>query len=136
MRKIIFVLILLPMATTAFAQDASLTVFSDMPGIKFRLYLNGEKQNNFFQKKMELDSLQAGAYKVRVSFKRNGVADVMTEAALESGKRTLISIEKKKPLKQKFQRIGRKIGNKLNKEEGKNLKDPYYLKEVTGKEED
>lgn len=112
------------------AQDAALTVFSDMPGVKFRVYLNGEKQNNFHQEKLKLNKISPGQYKLVVSFKQERIADCILKTELKSGEKRSISVEKKKPLKRKLQRIGRNIGNKLNKEEGSNLSDPYYLEDL------
>ena len=130
MKHLFLLTIALLFATGLLAQHAALTVFSDMPGVKFRVYLNGEKQNNFHQEKLKLDDLAPGKYKLIVSFKQERIADCILKTKLEAGKERIISVEKKKPLKRKLQRIGRNIGNKLNKEEGSDLSDPYYLEDL------
>ena len=134
MKKIIivFALVIMPLFMTA--QSSNLIILTDKPNVEFRVYLNGDKQNNFFQKKIEIEDLEAKTYMVRLSFKGENLADITREVELDANHEKSFAIKQKGALKQKFQKIGRNIGNSMNDKEDSDLIAPYELKKISNVE--
>ena len=116
MNKLLFsILIIFLVYAKAEAQKSSLIFFSDENNSNFRVFLNGQKQNHFFQRKIEIKELSAKKYKIRIVFEKDSIADIDEVIKIDDASEKTIAIIAKSNFDRKVDKIGRKINHSLFK---------------------
>jgi len=139
MRNSIFTIgIMLLVQFTAVGQTSSIKIFTNTDEAKFKIYFQGEVQNNLPIKEINFDSLNyTKTYEIVISFTKDTIADIEHEIFLLKDEHKEFEIKKKATISKKSAKIGRKIGKflrigKHDKEEI--LYDVFYLDDVTKSE--
>ena len=97
-------------------QTSSIKIFTKNDEAKFRIYFQGEVQNNFPIKEISFDSLNYNnEYKIIISFTKDTIADIVPEIHLLKDEHKEFEIKKKTTILRKSSKVGRKIGKLLNK---------------------
>jgi len=134
-KKIIFAILFCLIIAKVDAQKSKFIFFSDENNSSFRVYLNGQKQNNFFQRRIEIDSLTPKKYKVRIVFQQDSIADIDEVIKLDAGIDKTIAIVEKSKLSRKVGKIERKINRSLFKDgslgDEKKLKDFFSIQIIS-----
>ena len=125
-------------AQLVFPQTASIKIFTNSDDAKFRIYFQGELQNNFPVKEMSFDSLNhKNVYKIIISFTADSIADINEEIYLLKDEHKVFEIKKKNEIREKSAKFGRKVGKllKVGKHDKEDiLWDVYYLDDITESE--
>jgi len=119
-------------------QTASIKIFTKTDEAKFRIYYQGEIQNNLPIKEISFDSLShTEKYKVVISFTKDTIADIVAEIFLLEDEQKEFEIKKKATISKKSAKFGRKVGKMLkigNHDKEEILYDVFYLDDVTKSE--
>ena len=139
MRNSIFtILILLAVNFTIVGQTSSIKIFTKTDEAKFRIYFQGEIQNNLPIKEITFDSLNyKNKYEIIISFTKDTIADIVPEIYLLKDEHKEYEIKKKPTISKKSAKVGRKIGKFFkigNHDKEEILYDVFYLDEVTKSE--
>ena len=139
MKNSIFtILILLALNFIVVGQTSSIKIFTKTDEAKFRIYFQGEIQNNLPIKEITFDSLNyKNKYEIIISFTKDTIADIVPEIYLLKDEHKEYEIKKKTTISKKSAKVGRKIGKFFkigNHDKEEILYDVFYLDEVTKSE--
>ena len=136
MKNLFFtIIILLTAQITIKGQTSSIKIFTKADEAKFKIYFQGEIQNNLPIKVITFDSLNhKDKYEIIISFTKDTIADIVQEIYLLKDEYKEYEIKKKATISKKSAKVGRKIGKffKIGKHDKEEiLYDVFYLDEVT-----
>ncbi|MEN8121967.1 MAG: hypothetical protein ABFS35_16575 [Bacteroidota bacterium] len=139
MKNLFFTIIILFVAQISMiGQTSSIKIFTKTAEAKFRIYFQGEIQNNLPIKEITFDSLNyKDKYEIIISFTKDTIADIVQEIYLLKDEHKEYEIKKKATISKKSAKVGRKIGKFLkigNHDKEEILYDVFYLDEVTKSE--
>ena len=139
MKNLIFIfLIMLTAQLNGFGQTSSIKIFTNTDEAKFRIYYQGEIQNNLPIKEITFDSLNhTEKHTIIISFTKDTIADITQEILLLKDEQKEFEIKKKVTISRKSAKFGRKVGKllKIGKHENEEiLYDVFYLDDVTKSE--
>ncbi len=139
MRNLFFVIIIMVIAqVNIIGQTASIKIFTNTDEAKFRIYYQGEIQNNIPTKEITFDSLShTQKYNVIISFTKDTIADIVADIYLLEDEQKEFEIKKKATISKKSAKFGRKVGKFLkigNHDKEEILYDVFYLDDVTKSE--
>ncbi len=136
--SILIILIMFIAQINTIGQTASIKIFTKTDEAKFRIYYQGEIQNNLPIKEISFDSLShTEKYKVVISFTKDTIADIVAEIFLLEDEQKEFEIKKKATISKKSAKFGRKVGKMLkigNHDKEEILYDVFYLDDVTKSE--
>lgn len=133
MKKTSILLLLIFVCSGVFAQDQKLKIYTKKDEAKFRVYLDGVKQNNFFQDEFEFD-IDTTTVEMRLSFADSTAADIIKNVVFLEGQKRIFEVKMKPGLIRKISKTGRKIGKKTEMDEHQlegEVYDIFYLKDRT-----
>jgi len=139
MKHSLSILIVLIFAQFAvIGQTSSIKIFTKTDEAKFRIYYQGEIQNNLPIKEITFDSLShTEKYNIVISFTKDTIADIVEEIYLLKDEHKELEIKKKATISRKSGKFGRKVGKFLkigNHDKEEILYDVFYLEDVTKSE--
>ena len=133
MKQFILILFTAVLAQTAIAQQSSIIVYTKLDSVKFRIFVNEERLNNFHTNEFEVEDLAAGNYLFRLVFENDSVADVKQKVKLKANQTRKYEIIQSNKLEKGIKSFGRKI-DKVSKEKDHKgdhkWSDKYLLKEI------
>ena len=126
MKKILFFIFLNVLAFGAFAQENSLKIKSNIEGVDFRLYVDGVKQNNFFQSEVEVENILGKKHFIKIVFEDKKIADLnKTIKYKKNGTLRIYAIAQNSDFKKSIGKLGRRISKKDQND--KKLTDTYKV---------
>lgn len=135
LKSVIVLALTLFMAIPVLAQQrGTITIFTKDPDAKFRIFYNGNQQNNMYLDSVVVDDLDTVMVKITLSFENETYADVEEEIYFRNNLNRIYVIEKKDPMKRKIAKTGRKIGKAFKRGDHSKeavLEDVFMLKEIT-----
>ncbi len=108
------ILVIILLSSFANAQTSAIYITSE-DNIAFRLYIDGEKMNNFYEKEIKVKEIKAGKHKLTISFESDTIADVNIYVLLPQGMKENYVVKRKSKNRRNLDKLGRKFQHSLLK---------------------